>query len=282
MGKLVLEWLNEAEHLLTNAGITTARLDCLVLLSDELGCDKSWVLAHHEHVLQIEQLEKLNTKVALRTQHTPLAYLRGKAEFYGREFMVNEYVLVPRPESEGMIELLKRVVSRESRATVIDVGTGSGCLAITTKLELPSARVVAIDIDDFCLVLAQKNADKLGAKIEFLLGDILQPIRDSKLEARDSVVLANLPYVPVNYSLNQAAAHEPKTALFSGADGLDHYRRLFAESEVYSNPPAFIITEALTEQHRALTSIAKSCNYILAATDGLAQVFARPDKAIMY
>lgn len=273
MGKLVLEWLNEAEHLLTNAGITTARLDCLVLLSDELGCDKSWVLAHHEHVLQIEQFEKLNTKVALRAQHTPLAYLRGKAEFYGREFIVNEHVLVPRPESESMIELLKRVVSRESRATVIDVGTGSGCLAITTKLELPSARVVAIDIDDFCLVLAQKNADKLGAKIEFLLGDILQPIRDSKLEARDSVVLANLPYVPVNYSLNQAAAHEPSLALYGGADGLDHYRQLFKQAQLLTTSPHFIITEALTEQHGPLTAVANGSGYSLVAVDGLAQCF---------
>lgn len=273
MGKLVLEWLNEAEHLLTNAGITTARLDCLVLLSDELGCDKSWVLAHHEHVLQIEQLEKLNTKVALRTQHTPLAYLRGKAEFYGREFMVNEYVLVPRPESEGMIELLKRVASRESRTTVIDVGTGSGCLAITAKLELPNVDVIAVDIDETCLVVAQNNAYKLGAEVRFLHGDLLQPIRDSKLETQDVIVLSNLPYVPVNYAINQAAAHEPSLALYGGADGLDHYRQLFKQAQHLTTSPHFIITEALTEQHGPLTAVANGSGYSLVAVDGLAQCF---------
>ncbi len=266
-------WISTALKLLNSTGIETARLDCLVLLSDELGCDKSWVLAHPEHVLQIEQVNKLNTLIARRGLHTPLAYIRGYAEFYGREFKVNEHVLVPRPETESMIELLKRVAKRESRTTVIDVGTGSGCLAITAKLELPNVDVIAIDIDESCLLVAQKNTDKLGAKIRFLQGDLLGPIRDSRLETRDSIVLANLPYVPLDYPINQAATHEPSIALFSGVDGLDHYRQLFSGADALPIPPAYIITEALLEQHGALTHIALQNHYALLQTNGLAQVF---------
>ncbi len=266
-------WLGENISSLEQSNIETARLDCLVLLSDELGCDKSWVLAHPEHVLQIEVFEMLNTKVALRAVHIPLAYLRGKAEFYGREFFVNDYVLVPRPESESMIELLKRVASHESQTTVIDVGTGSGCLAITAKLELPNAQFLAIDIDDSCLAVAQKNADKFDVKIHLLHGDLLQPIRDSKLETRDSIVLANLPYVPTNFPVNKAAQHEPELALFSGNNGLDHYEQLFAQAAAIPKSPSYIITESLTEQHDALAALANNSMYKLTKTDGLAQLF---------
>lgn len=267
-------WISTKTKELEKANIATARLDCLVLLSAEIGRDKSWVLAHPEYELQIEQIEKLSTKITQRAQHMPLAYLRGKCEFYGREFVVNADVLVPRPDSESMVELLKRVASRESRTTVIDVGTGSGCLAITAKLELSNVQVIAIDIDNSCLAIAQKNADKLGAKVHFLQGDLLQPIRDSRLETRGSIVLANLPYIPLGYPINQAATHEPRLALYSGTDGLDHYRDLFASAETLPASPAHIITEALQVQHKDLAAIAMQHGYKLKETDGLAQLFS--------
>jgi release factor glutamine methyltransferase len=273
MAETIALWLAHAEDMLRKAGIGTARLDSLVLLSDELGRDKSWLLAHSEDILQSSELENLSTKIAQRTHHTPLAYLRGKAEFYGREFVVNEHILVPRPESEAMIELLKELVPASTATTIIDVGTGSGCLAITAKLELPQSIVFAIDIDPNCLSTAQINAKTLGAEVTLLLGDLLSPIQYSSSKMRDSIVLANLPYVPENYSINTAATHEPKLALFSGKDGLGHYRKLFGQLRKIDHKPTILVTEALLEQHTALVKIAKDTGYALAATKGLAQAF---------
>src|SRR5215471_10178286 len=105
----IISWLQSSTLKLTEAGITTARLDCLVLLEDETGEDRSWLLAHPEHSLQIETTQKLNKKVIQRARHEPLAYIRKKTEFYGREFYIDHHVLEPRPESETMIDVLKQL-----------------------------------------------------------------------------------------------------------------------------------------------------------------------------
>ncbi|MBP7857750.1 MAG: HemK/PrmC family methyltransferase [Candidatus Saccharimonadales bacterium] len=263
-------FLREATNQLHMCGIETARLDSLVLLSDELGHDKAWVLGHPEYILQGSVLKKLNRKIAQRSKHLPLAYIRGKCEFYGREFMVNEHVLVPRPESEHMIDLLKRIADPDSQTTIIDVGTGSGCLAITAKLELNST-VFATDIDSDCLDTAKQNALALAADITFLESNLLNGIQDSRFQIPDSILLANLPYVPDNYPINDAATHEPPRALFGGIDGLKLYRKLFSQAKELR--AKCIITESLTEQHAGLIKIARENAFRHTSTDGLAQLF---------
>jgi release factor glutamine methyltransferase len=267
----VSEWLSQSQNLLEAAGVETARLDSLVLLSDELGHDKAWVLAHPEYVLQGSVLKKLSTKITQRAQHVPLAYIRGKAEFYGREFVVNEHVLVPRPESEAMIDLLKQVTNPNSQVSIIDVGTGSGCLAITAKLELPNSTVVALDVSHECLRVAKQNATKLVADIMFLESNLLDSMQDSRFKIQDSILLANLPYVPNDYPINNAAAHEPPLALFGGSDGLKLYRKLFSQAKELR--VTCIITESLTEQHAGLIKIARENAFRHASTDGHAQLF---------
>jgi release factor glutamine methyltransferase len=267
----VSEWLSQSHNLLEAAGVETARLDSLVLLSDELGHDKAWVLAHPEYVLQGSVLKKLSTKIAQRSKHLPLAYIRGKCEFYGREFVVNEHVLVPRPESEAMIDLLKQVTNPNSQVSIIDVGTGSGCLAITAKLELPNSTVVALDVSHECLRVAKQNATKLVADIMFLESNLLDSMQDSRFKIQDSILLANLPYVPNDYPINNAATHEPTLALFGGSDGLELFRRLFSEAKELE--ARCIVTESLTEQHAQLAQIARNNSFRLTASDGLAQLF---------
>jgi release factor glutamine methyltransferase len=240
-------------------------------MSDELGRDKSWVLAHPEYVLQGSVLKKLSTKITQRAHHVPLAYIRGKAEFYGREFVVNEHVLVPRPESEAMIDLLKQVTNPNSQVSIIDVGTGSGCLAITAKLELPNSTVVALDVSHECLRVAKQNATKLVADIMFLESNLLDSMQDSRFKIQDSILLANLPYVPNDYPINNAATHEPTLALFGGSDGLELFRRLFSEAKELE--ARCIVTESLTEQHAQLAQIARNNSFRLTASDGLAQLF---------
>lgn len=268
-------WLADATAQLQRAGIDTAHLDSLVLLCDETGLEKAQILAHPEYTLRGSVIKILNTKLAQRIKHIPLAYIRGHVEFYGRDFVVNEHVLVPRPDSEAMIELLQILANEANPAidVLVDVGTGSGALAITAKLEIPTATVLATDLDKNCLQIAQKNADRLGAVITLMHGNLLKPLCGANLLASDTVLLANLPYVPENYPINAAASHEPKHALFSSTDGLDYYRLLFSETRLLATRPRRIITEALKEQHDSLSEIAASADYSLQHTSGLAQLF---------
>lgn len=272
----VSDWLKHSAHMLSKAEIDSARLDTLVLLSDELGKDKSWVLAHPEHVLQIEQLEKLNTKITQRTQHTPLAYIRGHAEFYGRDYVVNSHVLVPRPETEDVVDAAIKNIAGTDSPLIVDVGTGSGCIAITLALSITSSKVIGIDSSDDVLAVARRNAERLNANVTFEKGDLLSPLK--AYSKSPLFVVANLPYVPLHFPINQAAKHEPEIALFSGEDGLDHYRRLFLQIDDMNLRANIIITESLMSQHALLTSITNSHGYALAETAGLVQTFTKEKK----
>ena len=268
----ISEWLKESTRTLNDSGIETARLDAIVLLSDALKKDKTWILAYPEHILQGSILKILNKKVIQRCNFIPLAYIRGRAEFYGREFVVNKSVLIPRPESESIIELLRKTRS-DKRQTIIDVGTGSGCLAITAKLEFPDYAVVAIDIDEDALQVARKNAEALQAEISFLQSDLLKCLQPSAFNLQPSILLANLPYVPTSYPINKAAAHEPALALFSGDDGLDHYRKLFEQAMELAPQPYAIIAESLFTQHKKMNDLATNAGYEQKEVDGLVQLF---------
>ncbi|MBI5906921.1 peptide chain release factor N(5)-glutamine methyltransferase [Candidatus Saccharibacteria bacterium] len=264
------EWLKRATKTLKNNGIGTARLDALVLLEDTMRHDRGWLLAHPEFELNSSQLKKLDHQIKSRAKHEPLAYIRGKTEFYGREFKVNKDVLEPRPESETMIELLKKL-PLPKKLLIADIGTGSGALAIMAKLEMPDSGVLATDIDLKCLAIAKHNAQKLGADVKFFKGNLLEPVYS--LLATPYVLLCNLPYVPDNYQLNSAAMNEPKIAIFGGPDGLDLYRRLFEQIDSMPAKPKYILTESLPPQHKKLAKVAKKHDYKLAQTTDFIQVF---------
>jgi release factor glutamine methyltransferase len=261
------DWLIQAQKQLEKAGISTARLDALVLLEDALHTNRAQLLAHPEVELTVEQEKTLKLRISRRARHEPLAYIRNKSEFYGREFQVSPYTLVPRPETETMIDLLKSLTLFED-AKLADVGTGSGCIAITAMLELQTvASIDAYEIDKKALQLAKENAQTLGASnVKFHLNNLL-----SKVTTRYDVVLANLPYVPENFQINLAATHEPRHAIFGGPDGLDLYRQLF--EQLSKQPPNFVLTEALPPQHPELASIAKAAGFQLQKTEDFIQLF---------
>ena len=267
-------WLKQSIDTLKLAGISTARLDALVLLADEMGHDKAWVLAHPDYILQIEKLKKLSTKITHRAHHTPLAYIRGHAEFYGRDFAVDERVLVPRPESEDIIDELKKNVGDILHPLIVDVGTGSGCLAVTASLEIAPSTVVATEIDSSALIVAKANAKNLNSQAAFLRGDLLAPLEQYPVEG-PVIILANLPYVPYDYPVNDAAKHEPKLALFSNDNGLEHYKRLFDQLQAMNLEVNAVITESLVTQHQALEKLAQSHGYVVSSVKGLVQTFVR-------
>lgn len=275
----IRNWLINAEKTLIDTS-GTARLDTEVLLADALDKDKSWLYAHPDQEIEATTLKKLNSQLKRRVLHEPLAYIRGKSEFYGREFLVDKRVLVPRPETETLIALaIEQVIGYrlkiKDKITIVDVGTGSGALAITAKLELPYSEVIATDIDSKCIKLAQRNARKHKANIKFLEGDLLAPFSNLQPITYNLVVLANLPYVPTNYPINQAAAHEPKLAIFGGPDGLDLYRQLFNQLSKFTvdSQQLTVFTESLNFQHKELNKIAKKAGFKQIAVRDLIQVF---------
>lgn len=265
------QWLKQATNALKDAGIGSARLDALVLLEDELQRDRSWILAYPEQIILAESLKKLNKKLARRATHEPLAYIRGFSEFYGRKFNVNKWVLEPRPESETMIDLLRKLAeSGELRAKswIADIGTGSGALGITAALELHNHNVDLYDIDASCLAVARHNCASHELHLHCHKRDLL-----NRAVRPYDVILANLPYVPINFMVNQSAAMEPRIAINGGSDGLDVYRRFFDQLKDLPRQPKYILTESLPPQHQKLAKIAKKTGYKSCKSQDFIQLF---------
>ncbi|HEY1064293.1 MAG TPA: HemK/PrmC family methyltransferase [Candidatus Saccharimonadales bacterium] len=263
-------WLTDAAEYLAGHDVPSARLDAVVLLEDMLKQDRAYILAHPELTIAKAQHAQLQKQLERRARHEPLGYIRGRSEFYGRDFFVNNTVLEPRPESETIIDVLKRL---PKMTRIADIGTGSGALAITAKLELPECEVAAVDIDPACLHVAEQNANKHGAKLPLFTGDLLEPFMQESADFAPDVLLCNLPYVPDDLPINQAATHEPSLALFGGPDGLDLFRRLFKQIDQLSTRPV-VIAESLPSQHAALSLVAQDHGYQQQAEDGFIQLFS--------
>lgn len=265
-------WLSDSTKLLSSEN-GTARLDVELLLAEVLGQPRSWILAHTEQSLNQLQLNRLAAMLSRRQAHEPLAYIVGHCYFYGRQFAVDKRVLVPRPETETMIDmLLELTANHHGQPTIVDVGTGSGAVAITAALERPKATVYAIDIDPGCLAVAKHNAQLHAADIKFLRGNLLQPLLDLHASLSELIILANLPYVPDSYHINPAASHEPPQAIFGGSDGLDLYRSMFDQLQQLS---CTVLTESLPPQHAALADIASNYGFALKRSQDFIQVFQR-------
>lgn len=246
-------WLITATAQLAEAGVVTARLDSLVLLADALDKDKSWVLAHGDGDLPANILPDLQTKIAARAARQPLAYIRGVQEFYGRDFTVNPHVLIPRPETEMLIELLKEY----RPARILDVGTGSGAIAITAALELPGSHVEACDISQTALTITAKNAQILGAAVTFFESDLLANVTNNY-----DAIVANLPYVDSSWQRSPETNAEPKLALFAADGGLEIIKRLLAQTPDYLCSNGYLLLEADPRQHAAIIAAAASFRHV--------------------
>lgn len=259
-------WLARATVRLARAGTPSARLDCELLATTVVKKPRTWLHTHPEHEFSADDQKKLDALLQRRIAGEPIAYLLGSKEFYGRDFIVGSDVLVPRPESEDFIDIVKTL---PPDLTFIDIGTGSGILAITSVLKQPTWSGVATDVSQAALKVAKKNAAKLGAKnLVFKVQNLF--VGDSN---DYDVMLANLPYVPQNLHGKADIAHEPEIALFAGADGLDIYREFFKQLAARDQKPTHILTESLLEQHKSLKELAHGAGYRLTETRGLIQHF---------
>lgn len=269
----VINILRNASKELIKAGVSTARLDVLVLMEDVTGIDRAKLLAEPDLKISSAELEKLEKLLSRRAAHEPLAYIRGKKEFYGREFVITPAVLEPRPESETMIDELKSLPDLPNNVYIADVGSGSGALGITTKLELPHARVDLIDIDAKALEVAKINVDKFTLAIDVIQSDLLATTKQHY-----DILLCNLPYVPDDFHINTAATREPHIAIFGGKDGLDLYRKLFEQLRERAARPLYLLSESLPVQHTALQTLAQSAGHEMTKENDFIQVFKRIQK----
>jgi release factor glutamine methyltransferase len=227
------------------------RADAMVLLAHVLGRDRAWVAAHGEAFLSKPQSEKFSALCDVRAHGTPMAYILGFAGFYGREFAVNEHVLVPRPETEHLVdEALAFIKARinpnlpKQFVTALDVGVGSGAIACTIAAENANVFVEGTDTSSAALKIAQHNARRLNVitRCRFHYGSLAMPVGDRTFD----VVVANLPYIPTADVPQppHPAGYEPREALDGGADGLDAYRKFLPSAPSLLKPGGLLLLEA--------------------------------------
>jgi len=212
-----------------------------LLLRHFSGMSRTMLYANMREELDPAILEQFEKAVHEHLEGTPIQYIIGSEEFYGRTFIVNESVLIPRPETEELVLGILQRIKRETPLDVIDVGTGSGAIAVSLKLENPSLQVTATDISADSLSVAKENANRLGAEIEFCQGDLLKQMIEQK--RKFDVVISNPPYIPLidkTWMSEVVTEHEPHRALFAGEDGLDFYRRFMEELPLVVKAQALI------------------------------------------
>jgi release factor glutamine methyltransferase len=235
----ILEILSWAGNVLKSTNATrsvpqNARLDAQVLLSHVLGVNSAYLFTHGDETLTTNNIETFQRLIERRSRHEPVAYLTQTKAFFGRDFFVNNHVLIPRPDTEVLIEEAKKAITPTS--TVIDIGTGSGAIAITLALET-TMPTIAIDISLDAITVAKHNAKTLGAKLAIIQGNLFEPITKINPPPSDHfVVVANLPYLtPWQWEAldPDVKTYEPKLALVGGADGLALYDKLCEQLRSY-------------------------------------------------
>ncbi len=264
-----------ATQRLTSAGLDTPRLDSEVLLAHLLDLARSQLYTHSDRVLSAAERTAFEELIKRRFRHEPVAYLVGIKAFYNLDLAVDPRVLIPRPETELLVDLALDLVGREGArgqqpVRMADVGTGSGAIALAVAAHAAAVQVVAIDISPAALALAQENACRLGlaSRISFLLGDLLTP-----LPGPVHLIVANLPYIAEAEwpSLQpDIADFEPALALSGGADGLDLIRRLLHQAPAYLLPGGAMLLEIGSRQGKAVAQLAAEAfpnGFVEALTD---------------
>lgn len=238
----------------------SAGLDAHMLLGAVLGVERAYLLAHPQQVLTEAQAAQFSQYVERHAAGEPIAYILGRRAFYDRDFIVTPAVLIPRPETELLLERALATVRRQPRAAVVDVGTGSGALAVTLAAHHPQALVYAIDISPAALAVARQNAALHGVteRIIFLEGDLLSPLLERGEQV--DVVMANLPYIASAAVPTLAVSrYEPTLALDGGGDGLALVRRLLSALPQVLQPGGLALLEIGADQGDAALKLGRGC-----------------------
>lgn len=238
------------------------RLEIELILEHHLHRSREWILGHiNSEISNTDDLRIIIETINRRRKGEPLAYIFGHREFYGREFIVTPDVLIPRPETEFLIDVVKKWLPEQlpddgSRIKILDVGTGSGAIAVTLNNELSNVQIYASDISVEALMIAQKNAGRYpgthNPAINFLVSDLLVNITE-----KFDLIVANLPYVDRNWEWNKGIDHEPDLALYADDGGLELIKKLVAISPNYLYSNGYLLLEMDTSQLNAVSEFAQ-------------------------
>ncbi len=255
----VLEVLQSTTVYFKKREIESPRLNAEHLLAHVLGRKRIELYLEFERAVEETELAPLRDLVRRRGQGEPLQHLLGTVEFCGRTFKCDQRALVPRPETEELVALLKSEI-RNQKSTVLDVGTGSGVIALSLAAHFPEADAHAIDISDDALALARENAGQLGlsGRVQFTKGDLLENFSE-----RFDVIAANLPYVPMQdrLSLSREVLRDPEIAVFGGDRGDELIRKLIAQAPQHLQPNGLLALEIGIGQAENLVAFLAEKNY---------------------
>ena len=267
----ISSWLKYATKRLKDIGIESSRLDAELILASTLRKNRPYLHAHLDESIDPRRIDIANARLQLRAERVPIAYILGEKEFYGRTFNVTPNVLIPRPESEDIIDLFLEASADDisDNSTVIDVGTGSGCLGITAKLERSNISVILSDVSRAALEVARRNAHELEANVKIQQQDLLK----GQIEPINYII-ANLPYVDASWPTSPELKHEPQSALFAEDNGLSLISGLIDQAPRCLLPGGWLILEADPEQHQKIINLAKTQGFIHQKTKGYGLLFS--------
>lgn len=263
-------------HKLVEQGYDNPDNTTLVLLSHILNQPKSFILAHNEYLLSSKENQSLQEIIDQISKEIPLPYILGEWEFFGRIFVISAAVLIPRPETELLVEKAIQLAQSYKNPRIVDVGTGSGAIIVSLASHLPSGTLIGTDVSFEALKIAQLNAKNLGqSHIKFLQADLLTPIY-----TQFDLICANLPYIPSNTLDGLAVVKsEPRLALDGGEDGLNLIRTLITQAQTRLAPKGALLLEIEASMGRDVLSIAK--NVFPAATSKVFQDLAGKDRLVV-
>jgi release factor glutamine methyltransferase len=245
----------QALHAARAAGVD--RLDANMMLMALLKQGRSWLLAHDQDALPASIIQTFEHWVTRRAQGEPLAYLLGDKEFFGLNLAVNPDVLIPRPDTEILVEWALDLVPPDQAWRVLDLGTGSGAIALAIQHQRPQATVVAVDASAGALTTAQNNAQQLQLPVQFLLGSWLAPVEGQVFD----LIVSNPPYIAEGDEHLAALTHEPITALTAGPDGLDDIRQIIRDAKSNLKPGGWLLLEHGYDQADAVSQLLTQAGY---------------------
>ena len=263
------ELLTEGKRLLASNKIASPALDATLLLAEVVGLSREELITHSDHKASKSQCWRYAELLERRCRGESIAYILGRKEFWGLEFSVTPAVLVPRPDTETLVEAALTLIhsslpTHHSPLPILDLCTGCGAVAIALKNECPDLEVWAADISKDALAVACNNADKLGCGINFLQGDLFTALSpEQAVKKRFSLIAANAPYIPSMEIdlLPSEVRNEPRCALDGGPDGLDLIRRIIAEAPMYLEKGGYLALEADPSQMDAIIILMKNSGF---------------------
>jgi release factor glutamine methyltransferase len=253
--------LREAATRLRVAGVGEPRREAGTLLAHSLGRDRAFLITHADEALTASQRADFRALVERRAAGEPFQYIAGRQEFYGLEFEVGPGVLIPRPETELLVEKALELLEGLDAPLLCDVGTGSGCIAVTLLHECGDARGLALDVSAAALAVAARNAARHGVdgRLRLLASDCFDALRGGEQEdARFDLVASNPPYIAesdIEGLQKEVREHEPRVALTPGGDGLSVIRRLVAEAPRFLKPGGHLLLEIGFDQHEQVAAL---------------------------